>query len=96
MVTTWYRNRGAVGKRQTKKIGGLCPGIKSLPPLEQASVTGIWYSGIMLASGARGPGFNSRNPPIMIGPTATGGKVIRYSAAHRQEHEFFWQTQENG
>ena len=57
-----------------------------------ASVTGIWYSGIMLASGARGPGFNSRNPPIMIGPTATGGSVIRYSAAHRQEYNFFGKT----
>jgi hypothetical protein len=26
-------------------------------------ITGIWFSGIMLASGARGPEFDSRNPP---------------------------------
>ena len=61
----------------------------AVPP---STATGIWYSGIMLASGARGPGFNSRNPPIMIGPTATGGSVIRYSVAHRQEYNFFWQN----
>jgi hypothetical protein len=28
----------------------------------------------------------------MIGPTATGGSVIRYSAAHRQEYNFFCQN----
>ena len=31
---------------------------------------GIWFSGIMLASGARGPEFDSRNPPTAVGSTA--------------------------
>jgi hypothetical protein len=30
---------------------------------------GIWFSGIMLASGARGPEFDSRNPPTTVGST---------------------------
>jgi len=89
----WYRNRGAVGKREKqKKSWWPVSRYKMSDTPQMASVTGIWYSGIMLASGARGPGFNSRNPPIMIGPTATGGSVIRYSAAHRQEYNFFWQN----
>ena len=92
-VTAWYRNRGAVGKREKqKKSWWPVSRYKMSATPAMASVTGIWYSGIMLASGARGPGFNSRNPPIMIGPTATGGSVIRYSAAHRQEYNFFGKT----
>ena len=79
-------------ERKTKKSWWPVSRYKMSDTPQTASVTGIWYSGIMLASGARGPGFNSRNPPIMIGPTATGGSVIRYSEAHRQEYNFFCQN----
>ena len=46
-------------------------------------VTGIWYSGIMLASGARGPGFDSRNPPFGTnGPWAFSRVAVRLTSNH--------------
>ena len=49
--------------------------------------TGIWFSGIMLASGARGPEFDSRNPPMHVGSVATDTWIfslalVRFSSFH--------------
>ena len=41
-----------------------------VPKNRRTQHKGIWFSGIMLASGARGPGFDSRNPPTAVGSTA--------------------------
>jgi hypothetical protein len=49
-TVTWQSSHMATGREPPVSSSVL------LPP-------GIWYSGIMLASGARGPGFDSRNPP---------------------------------
>lgn len=48
------------------------------------SNAGIWYSGIMLASGARGPGFDSRNPPDLQGLGHIQGRWFQQTSTQLQ------------
>lgn len=47
---------------------------------------GIWFSGIMLASGARGPEFDSRNPPSLMGMRNLRVRLL----LAKSSHETFW------